>query len=382
MAASGSSKPRNPAGFTVPRIDEDAVAALVERAARAVDEEGLPAAALALLLDGELVASHTFGAPDGARFIAFSTTKAVVSGTILHLVSEGELSLDDRAASFVPELDREGFRDVTVEHLLTHRAGFPNAPMQTLEAASREARGARYRSWRLDWPPGDGHQYHPTSAHWVLSDIALAVTGTPIGALARERVLDPLGIEGIDLGVLPQQQEGLQPVRMIGTDTQSALAIGELFPEAAPEIIATYAEPDVVAVGNPGGGAVATAEALARYLAAWLRPDAGPWSPEWVADATGNIRVENLDTTTRIPANRTLVFVVAGDDGNQALRELGSSVGPRTFGCSGLGGQTAWSDPDSGLSFCFLTSGINHDLVASWRRGYELNDLAAQCVRA
>ena len=367
--------------MSVTRIDDDAVSALIERADRAVDEEGLPAAALALLWHGEVVASRTFGAADGARFIAFSTTKAIVSGTILHLVSEGDLSLEDRAATFVAEFDRDGFRDVTVEHLLTHRAGFPNAPMQTLEAATREGRGARYREWRLDWPPGVGHQYHPTSAHWVLSDIALAVTGTPIGALARERVLEPLGIDGLELGVPVDAQDDLQPVTMIGVDTPSALAIGELFPEAAPEVIATYADPEVVAVGNPGGGGVATAEALARYLAAWLREDAGPWSPAWVADATANIRVTDLDVTTQIPANRTLVFVVAGDDGNQALRELGSSVGPRTFGCSGLGGQTAWSDPDSGLSFCFLTSGINHDLVASWKRGYELNDLASQCVR-
>ncbi|MDX1510196.1 MAG: serine hydrolase domain-containing protein [Nitriliruptorales bacterium] len=365
----------------MPRIDADAVAALIERGERAVEEEGLPAAALALLWRGEVVVARTFGAPDGAQFIAFSTTKAIVSGTILHLVSEGELSLEDRAATFVPEFDRDGFREVTVEHLLTHRAGFPNAPMQTLEAASRERRGARYREWRLDWPPGEGHQYHPTSAHWVLADIALAVTGTPIGALSRERVLAPLGIDDLALGVPIDEQDRLQPVTMIGVDTPSALAIGELFPEAAPEIIATYADPAVVAVGNPGGGAVASAEALARYMAAWLRPDDGPWSPDWIADATGNIRVTDLDATTRVPANRTLVFVVAGDDGNQALRELGSSVGPRTFGCSGLGGQTAWSDPDSGLSFCFLTSGINHDLVASWKRGYELNDLASQCVR-
>jgi len=362
-------------------IDRDAVAALVERAERAFHEEDLPAAQLALLLDGEVVEARTFGADGNARFVGFSTAKAVTSGTIVHLLSEGELALSDRAATWIPEFDRDGFRDVTVEHLLTHRAGFPHAPLRHLEAATREARGARYAAWRLDWPPGEGSGYHPTSAHWVLSDIALALTGSPLGPLARERVLEPLGIDGLDIGVPVDEQDGLQPVTMIGgDDVPDGYAIGELFPEANPEILAEYADPAVVAVGVPGAGIVTTATALASWLAAWLRPDAGPWSPKWVADATGTIRVTDLDKVTHVPANRTLAFVVAGDDGNQALRELGPSVGPRTFGTSGLGGQVAWADPDTRLAFCFLTSGINHDVVASWRRGYELSDLAARCV--
>lgn len=362
------------------RIDPDALAALDERVRQAHADERLPACQYAIALDGEVVAGATVGAGADARFVGFSMAKSVTAGTIVHLLATGELQLEDRAATWVPEFDRDGFDKVTVEHLLTHRAGFPNAPLRNLEAATREARGRRYEQWRLDWPPGEGYCYHPTSAHWVLGDIALAITGQEIGALARASVLEPLGIDSMTIGATVDTQGDIEELAMVGEDVEPGMAIGDLFPEAAPEILMQYRDPEVLAVGVPGAGLVTTATALVQWMSAWLDPHSPPWTPAWIEDAATNIRVADPDDVTGVAANRTLAFVVAGDDGAQALRELGSEVGPRTFATSGLGGQIAWADPDSGLAFAFLTSGISHDVVASWRRGYELNDLAARCA--
>lgn len=353
---------------------------LDERVRRAHEEEGLPACQYALAIDGQLVASQTLGAGDDARFVGFSIAKSLSAGTIVHLLARGVLRLEDTAATWIPEFRRDGFDEVTVEHLLTHRAGFPNAPMRALEARTREARGQRYAAWRLDWAPGEGYCYHPTSAHWVLSDIALEVTGQAFDALAKEHVLEPLGIDDLSLGAPIDEQDDIQPVTMVGGDVAEALAIGDLFPEASPEILVEFADPAVLAVGVPGAGLVATAASLVQWMSAWLTRSSTPWTPEWVEDMTGNVRVGDQDPITNVAANRTLGFVVAGDDGAQALRELAPTVGPRTFVTSGLGGQVAWADPDTGIAFAFLTSGINHDVVVSWKRGYELSDLAARCA--
>lgn len=362
------------------RVDAVALRELDDRVQRAHEEEALPACQYALALGGELLASATLGAEEHAQFVAFSIAKSLAAGTIVHLLATEQLRLEDTAATWIPEFRRDGFDGVTVEHLLTHRAGFPNAPMRALEARTREARGERYQQWWLEWPPGEGYRYHPTSAHWVLSDIAFEITGTAFSTLAHERVLTPLGIEGMSLGAPTDEQAAIQAVAMVGGDVPAGLAIGDLFPEAAPEILIEYGDPDVLAVGVPGAGLVATAPSLAGWMSAWLDPASSPWTPEWIDDMTGHIRVTDRDDVTNVAANRTLGFVVAGDDEGKALRELGPTVGPRTFGTSGLGGQVAWADPDTGIAFAFLTSGINHDVVTSWKRGYELSDLAARCA--
>jgi CubicO group peptidase (beta-lactamase class C family) len=73
---------------------------------------------------------------------------------------------------------------------------------------------------------------------------------------------------------------------------------------------------------------------------------------------------------------------VAGDDGNAVLRSFGRATGPRAFGADGLGGQVAWGDPDSGLSFCFLTNGHDRDPVASFIRSSTIATRAAQTLRS
>jgi CubicO group peptidase (beta-lactamase class C family) len=88
-----------------------------------------------------------------------------------------------------------------------------------------------------------------------------------------------------------------------------------------------------------------------------------------------------VDPLYRVPANRTLGLMVAGDDGHAVVRGFGRHCGPRTFGAPGVGGQIAWADPDSGLSFCYLTNGMDADVVASFTRSAKIAGLAARCVR-
>jgi CubicO group peptidase (beta-lactamase class C family) len=46
----------------------------------------------------------------------------------------------------------------------------------------------------------------------------------------------------------------------------------------------------------------------------------------------------------------------------------------------GVGGQIAWADPDTGLSFAYLTNGIDADVVSSFTRSAKLAGLAARTV--
>ena len=139
-----------------------------------------------------------------------------------------------------------------------------------------------------------------------------------------------------------------------------------------------FNETDIRLSGVPGAGAVSTADDVVLLYQALLHDPKGLWAPEVLSDATSRVRFDHLDPWTGVPANRTLGVSVAGHDGKAVLRTFGSATGPRAFGASGLGGQVAWADPDSGLSFCFLTNGLDQDPVAAFKRSAAIATLAAK----
>ena len=129
----------------------------------------------------------------------------------------------------------------------------------------------------------------------------------------------------------------------------------------------------------PGGGGVSTAADLALFYQALLHDPLRMWKPEVLADVTSTVRNSYPDYMGT-PANRTRGLVVKGDDERSHLRGMGRTVGPRTFGHNGAAGQIAWADPDSGVSFCFLTNGIDEHELRQWRRGAAIANRAGNCV--
>jgi CubicO group peptidase (beta-lactamase class C family) len=351
-------------------VDQDKLLALC---ADEVASGRLPACQLALARDGEVVLRATFGAAEDARFTVFSVTKALLAATVWLFLPEA-LRPETRVAELVPELAREGFDEVTVEHLLAHTAGFPRAPMGLEEGATSEGRRARFARWRLDWPPGSRTEYHATSAHWVLAEVVEQVAGQDYRDVVRDRVIDPLGLSALRLGLGADACLVLDVV-LVGSPTELDIPV---VPVGAH--LLRFNEPAVRAVGVPGAGAVSTADDVALLYQALLHDPKGLWDPAVLADGTGRVRNTLPDPWTGVPANRTLGLSVAGDDGNAVLRSFGQATGPRAFGATGLGGQVAWADPDSGVSFCFLTSGLDEDQVASFTRSSRIATYAARCA--
>ena len=359
--------------------DPSAIDALLARARRDVDDGSLPSCQVAVGWDGAIVAAETFGAPADSRYVVFSVTKALTAASVWLLLGEGSLRPETVVADVVPELQAPGMDAVTVEHLLTHTAGFPRAPMSPLEGADPGRRRARFATWRLDWPPGSRTEYHPTSAHWVLADLVERTSGVDHRDFFRSRIAEPLGLSALRLGVGPADQADVLDVTIVG-GRAPARGLGSDVAETAETYLLRFNDPKVRAAGVPGAGAVGTAADVALLYQAFLHNPGGLWDTGVLADATGRVRNELVDPLINVPANRTLGLVVAGGDGSATLRQFGRSVGPRAFGAAGVGGQTAWADPDTGLSFCYLTNGLEADVVASWTRSAKLATLAGRAV--
>ena len=356
--------------MTAPPTGPEPIAGLLARARRDVERGWLPACQLAVARHGELLAFETFGAAtNNTRFCIFSATKPLVAAAVWVLVGEGALEPERAVAHYVPEFDRPALRAVTVDQVLVHTAGLPHAPMLPDEGADPARRRRRMATWQLEWAPCTRFEYHALSAHWVLAELIERLSGTGYCDFLAERVTTPLGLPRL-LGPAVGPPPVVAPLTWVGqaagTEGPGALS----FP---------IDDPADIAAGVPGAGGVATAAEVARFYQALLEDAAGVWDPAVLADATGHIRCTLPDPLLGAPVNRSRGLVIAGDDGLHTMRYGAFAEGnsPRAFGHAGAHVQVAWADPATGISFCYLTNGLDHDTLREGVRGLKLSNLAA-----
>jgi CubicO group peptidase (beta-lactamase class C family) len=358
-------------GAGVRRLDQHRLADLRSRVQHAIDKGPLPSIQIALARDGELVLFETFGAADNStRYNIFSCTKPIVAAAIWRLMGEGLLDIECPVAHYVPSFADNGKEHITVEQVLCHTAGFPRAPMAAPAWWSRPGRLEQMRRWRLNWEPGSRMEYHPLSAHWVLAELIESVSACDYRTYIRSNVLEPLGLTRLRLGVPVAEQNDIAILQHVG-EPPASQELKALFgaaiewPNTVDHSLLMFNEAEVRALGVPGGGAVSTAADMALFYQGLMRNPNDLWQPQILADAIGRVRVEFPDSTTGAPANRGLGVVIAGSGKYLPYRGMGSNVSPRAFGHQGVGGQVAWGDPVSGISFCLLTNGLDANPLRS-----------------
>lgn len=369
-------------------IEPAKIKALVDRAAREIDAGLLPSCQLAIGYEGEVVAAEALGeaGPD-SRFVIFSSTKALVAAAVWRLMAQGLIDTDRHVVDYVPEFGTNGKDGVTVEQVMLHTSGFPFAPLGPPQWETSAGRREAFARWRLNFEPGTRYVYHPTSAHWVLAEIIQAVTGKDFRDVVEEQVTAPLGLPRL-LGI-PEgpAQEGILDVVACGEPVSAeeleAVGLPDLSklmgPDVTTENLLLMSLPDRRAVGLPGGGGVARAVDLVRFYQALLHNPGEHWPSDLLADVTGRVR-NTMPDFLGVPANRSLGLILAGDDGKSNMRGLGRTASPGAFGHNGAGGQIAFADPATGLSFAYLTNGLDQHLIRQARRDTAIASLAASLL--
>jgi CubicO group peptidase (beta-lactamase class C family) len=367
-------------------VNPAALGKLVSLFEREVGQGTLPSGQIALARRGELIAFETAGdANSETLYLTFSTTKAVTSSAVWILLQEGRVRLEEKVADVIPGFDENGKGDVLVEHLLTHTAGFPNAPFELAEMDDPERRVARFASWRLDWEPGTRFQYHPRSSMWVLAEVIRRRGGLDYREFVRERVMRPLGLDDYHLG-LPAELDARVPQLLRVGDAPSAEALesaGIRIPREMSSVgldVERFNQALFRRVGEPGGGGITSAAELALFYQALLgHGSESVWKPDTL-EAARIIRTGDFtDPMTGQTACRGLGLVIAGDE-SRVFRGFPPQCSPRAFGHPGAGVQIAWADPDSQLSFSFLTNGIDRDMLRMGRVGLTLSMRAAASI--
>ena len=238
-------------GAALPVRAQAPIASAVDSIVRDVlQSTGVPAASVAIVVDGRLAYAQAYGqaqleptvaARADMRFSIGSISKQFAAATILLLQQEGKLSLDDRVARFIPDVTRAG--EVTIRQLLSHTSGYQDywpqdyVPLFMLDSISAAGILDRWARKPLDFDPGTRWQYSNTN-YVIAGLIVEKVTGMPFFEFLRSRILGPLGMQSVvnvDRGRLPQSDPtgytryGLGPVRPAPKEGNGWLfAAGEL----------------------------------------------------------------------------------------------------------------------------------------------------------
>jgi CubicO group peptidase (beta-lactamase class C family) len=152
--------------------------------------------------------------------------------------------------------------------------------------------------------------------------------------------------------------------------------------EVNEDTILSFNDPEIRAVGVPGGGAYATAADLALFHQALLHGglDGVELWTEQTRTSARRIRTGDLtDMMFNKLANRGLGTIVSGDE-SRSFRGFGKTNSPEAFGHNGAGGQLAWVDPATGISLAYVTPGHDRNGIRQGRRGVAISSLAAECA--
>jgi CubicO group peptidase (beta-lactamase class C family) len=371
-----------------PGLDPEKLESLLQRAQRGIDEGPLPSLQIALARNGKLAMFATLGDADNSRrYNIFSCSKVLTAAAIWKLMGEGQLDVSLPVCAYFDEFVGEGKERVIVEQLLNHTAGIPHAPMGPPAWLSRHSRIQKMKSWRLNWEPGSRMEYHPTSAHWVLAELIECIAGTDYRAFIAREILTPLGLERLQLGVPIHQQSDIMPLHSVGEaptseELEKILGVAMEWPTVGDDALLRFNEPQTRALGVPGAGAVSDAASVALFYQHLINNSQGIWKQDVLARATENIIDDFVDPVTGVAGNRGLGVVIAGSDGLAGRRGMAKNVSPRCFGHQGAGGQIAWGDPASGISFCLLTNGLDANPIRSARFGAAVSACAADaCIQ-
>ena len=148
---------------------------------------------------------------DNVFWIA-SMSKMFVGASVMMLVDDGKVSLDDPVTKFIPQLNKwmviaekdevhillkPLVRPVTIRHLLSHTSGLAGiSELQQVTGADGtplKARALSSVTGPLQWQPGDKYAYGNQGMN-IAAPVVEIVSGMPYEDFLKTRFFDPLGM--------------------------------------------------------------------------------------------------------------------------------------------------------------------------------------------
>lgn len=175
------------------------------------EKPGHPGCAVGVYQDGHTLYEGAYGLanlehgvpidPQRTVFNIASVSKQFTAASILLLVQDGKLKLDDDIRKYLPEIPDYG-HTITIDHLLHHTSGLRDyTELWWMSGKSwwdyaddRDALKTISGQSALDFTPGSKFGYSNTG-YFLMSLIVRKASGKTLAAFAEERIFSPLGMK-------------------------------------------------------------------------------------------------------------------------------------------------------------------------------------------
>jgi len=295
----------------------------------------------------QAIGYHTYAQKQATKkddiFDLASISKVVgTTSAVMKLVESGQLSLDDFAVKYVPEL--QGPDDIqsalkkaiTVRHLLTHTAGFEPFRLFYEMDCSVESRWDSVFQSELKTKPGENTVYSDIGL-MIMGKIVESVTGMAQNEYLEQAVFGPLEMDNTRYLPDPALIKRIVPTEIIN----DKLTHGYVHDE------------NTHSLGGVAGhaGLFSTALDLSRFCRMMLHEG-----------ELNGVRIFDPETiklfTTRINPNNSRCL---GWDSPEGESSGGIYISPHSFGHTGYTGTSLWIDAENNVYVILLTNAIHPD---------------------
>ena len=357
---------------TLPAVQPSKVGVSAERLAfidatvnNSIEKNELPGAVVLVARRGGVVWRKAYGSraiiPQREAMTAdtifdlASLTKIVATATsVVMLVERGKIRLSDPVMLHIPELKGEGRDKITVEQLLTHRAGYaPDFDLGEQWTGHDEMLKRLYRE-PLRNAPGARFVYSDIG-FIALGEIVRRVSGQPLDEFARKNIYEPLEMR--DTGFRPRAE--LLP-RVAPTESVRGMrsylgGTGEGGTEGERMLRGEVHDPTSNRMGGVAGhaGLFSTADDLAIFCQMIM--NGGELNGVRILSPLGVAEMMRPRQVTEDGGSRGL-----GWDINTSFSTNRGDLFPTgSFGHTGFTGTSVWIDPASETFVVFLSNRVH-----------------------
>jgi uncharacterized protein YbbC (DUF1343 family)/CubicO group peptidase (beta-lactamase class C family) len=312
---------------------------------KAVADGNMPGGVLLVGHNGHMVYRKAFGQRSleptrepmtvDTVFDLASLTKCIATTTsIMKLMEDGRVRLNDPVAAYLREFGQNGKQDITIRELMTHYSGLAPDLDLTVPWTGRATAFSMAMQQKPANPPGTRFVYSDINLE-VLGFIVEKVSGMPLNEFAAKNVFEPLG---------------MKHTRFLPPDSWKPMIAPTQYDEQGNMLRGVVHDPTARRMGGVAGhaGLFSTAGDLAIFAQGLLNG----------SRVLSRESIEKM-STPQTPANAASLRGLGWDIDSPFASNRGELLPVGSFGHTGFTGTSLWIDPVTDTYIILLTNSVH-----------------------
>jgi uncharacterized protein YbbC (DUF1343 family)/CubicO group peptidase (beta-lactamase class C family) len=332
-------------GYAEPAKKPSQFVAVDDAINRAIRESQIPGAVVLIGHKGEVVHRKAYGerslepkrapmTPETIFDMASLTKVMATTGSVMRLLEQGQIRLNDPVAKFIPEFGKYGKEEITIRELLTHYSGLREDLDLKASWSGKETAYQMANEEKPISPPGAVFRYSDIN-FIVLGELVERLSQMSLDHYADAHIFQALGMKNTRF--LPPA-EWLPRIAPTEYDDHNVMLHGVVH------------DPTARRMGGVAGhaGLFSTADDVSKFAQALL-DGKFPLSP---------LIVQKMTTPQQAPT-ATIVRGLGWDIDSPYSTNRGDLFAIGSYGHTGFTGTSLWIDPTTDTYVILLTNGVH-----------------------